>query len=57
LGGCLQIPRPALLWALRRQMTTPEIADHYGASEKMVRYRRNVTGVDAQMGRTYARRS
>lgn len=51
LGGCLQIPREGLLWALRRHMSTAEIARHFGASELMVRYRRNVTGVDRQVAR------
>ncbi len=49
LGGCLQIPREGLLWALGRRMSTAEIARHFGASEPMVRYRRNVTGVDRQL--------
>ncbi|HMM40983.1 MAG TPA: ImmA/IrrE family metallo-endopeptidase, partial [Thermomicrobiales bacterium] len=48
-AGCLQIPRPALLWALRRGMDNESIADHFGASEHLVRYRRNVTGVDRQI--------
>jgi hypothetical protein len=51
LGACLQIPRDGLLWALRRGMTSSEIADHFGASEQMVRFRRNITGVDAQFSR------
>lgn len=46
LGGCLQIPRRGLLWAVQRQMTLAEIAVHFGASEDMVRFRSNVTGVE-----------
>ncbi len=49
LSGCLQIPREGLLWVLRRHMSIAEISRHFGASERMVRYRRNVTGVDRQL--------
>jgi len=45
LGGCLQIPRRGLLWAVQRQMTQTEIAAYFHASEEMVRFRSNVTGV------------
>lgn len=53
LGGCLQLPRPALLWAVRRGMKNPEIAIYFNASEEMVRFRRNKSGVDRQL---FARR-
>ena len=46
LGGCLQIPRRGLLWAAQRHMSVHAIALHFGASEEMVRFRSNVTGVD-----------
>lgn len=45
LGGCIQIPRRGLLWAVQRQMTQAEIAAYFHASEEMVRFRSNVTGV------------
>jgi IrrE N-terminal-like domain len=45
LGGCLQIPRRGLLWAVERKMTVAEICAHLGASERIVRFRSNVTGV------------
>ncbi|BAY24122.1 hypothetical protein NIES2100_39150 [Calothrix sp. NIES-2100] len=45
LGGCLQIPKRGLLWATQRKMLLPEIAVHFGASEAMVQFRSNVTGV------------
>ncbi len=51
LGGCLQIPRRALLWAIGRRMTTEQMGEHFCASEAIVRYRRNITGVDVQMMR------
>jgi Zn-dependent peptidase ImmA (M78 family) len=51
LGACLQITRRGLLWAIHRRMTSEQIAEHFGASEALVRYRRNVTGVDTQLMR------
>ncbi|MDZ8104889.1 MAG: ImmA/IrrE family metallo-endopeptidase [Nostoc sp. DedQUE12a] len=46
LGGCLQIPRRGLLWAVQRQMTQAEIAAYFNASEEMVQFRSNVTAVN-----------
>ena len=51
LGGCLQVPRIALLHCLSRRMTDDEIATRYGASKALVRFRRNMTGVDLQLER------
>lgn len=51
LGGCLQLPRKALLWSIRRGMNNSMIVAHFGASLDLVRYRRQVTGVDRQIGR------
>lgn len=48
LGGCLQITRPGLLWALKSGYTEMEISDHYKASIDMVQYRIRVTGVRKQ---------
>lgn len=45
LGSCLQIPRRGLDWAIGRKMTQEQIADHFGASVQMVRYRCNMTGI------------
>ena len=45
LGGCLQIPHRGLLWAVQREMTLPQIAQHFGASEEMVLFRSNATGI------------
>ena len=44
LGSCLQIPRRGLDWAIGRKMTPQQIANHFGASVQMVRYRCNMTG-------------
>jgi Zn-dependent peptidase ImmA (M78 family) len=51
LGGCLQVPREALLRMLRRGYSLVAIAEHFGASEEMVRYRQNATGVQFQVSR------
>lgn len=45
LGGCLQITRAGLQWALNRNFTKEEIADYFNASLEMVIYRLNTTGV------------
>ena len=49
LGGCLQIPREGLLWAIKRRMSDEELARHFGASLEMARFRRRTTGVDNQL--------
>lgn len=51
LGGVLHLPRIALWNALRRDMSLPTIMARFNASEQMIRYRRNVTGVDVQLAR------
>ena len=45
LGSVLQIPRSALLTLSRRGYTVDALAEHFHASEQMVRFRRNITGV------------
>jgi Zn-dependent peptidase ImmA (M78 family) len=54
LGACLQIPRDGLLWCIKNGWDTPAIAQHFGASLSQTIYRRNKTGVDAQMARARA---
>lgn len=44
LGGCLQITDRGLDWAFQRDMTLQEMAEHFGASLQMVRFRCNMTG-------------
>ncbi len=55
LGACLQLPRPALWWAIKRRMTVVEMVQHFQASEDLIRYRRQVTGIDRQYSRLLAR--
>jgi len=51
LGGCLQLPRETLSWAINKRMSKDDISSYYGASIEMVRYRINITGLN----RKYAR--
>ena len=52
LGGCLQVPRAALLWMVRRGYSSEAITEIFNASEEMVTYRRNITGIDKQLLRS-----
>jgi len=51
LGGCLQIPRAGLQWALRQGMDDATIAQWFRASRKMVIFRSSMTGINCQFGR------
>lgn len=48
LGAALQISKACLFWALKRNMTHAQIATHFNASEDMVKYRINASGVAKQ---------
>lgn len=48
LGAALQLPRVALSWAKRSRMDYTAIAEHFGCSLEIARYRCNVTGVNKQ---------
>ena len=49
LGSTLQITRDALVWALKKRMEIPEIAEYFMASQDMVKLRINTTGVKQQL--------
>jgi Zn-dependent peptidase ImmA (M78 family) len=49
LGGCLQIPREALVWHLARNYDIKRIASVFSASQQMVQFRMNYTGVKRQL--------
>jgi hypothetical protein len=55
LGACLQLPRSALWTAVRRRMTTAEMVQYFQASEDLIRFRRQMTGVNRQFSRLFAR--
>lgn len=48
LGASLQLPREALSWCLYKGMSVNEISLRFNASEPMVKYRINITGVKNQ---------
>lgn len=50
LGGCLQLPRTALVWAQKEIASIQGISQYYNASQDMVRFRINITGVKKQLG-------
>jgi len=50
LGGTLLLPRPLLLRAARRGLGVEEIAEQYGVTIEMARFRFNRTGVARQAG-------
>ena len=50
LGGCLQLPRESLLWAIASErMTKQQIAEKFIASVQMVNFRINSTGIRNQL--------
>lgn len=57
LAGVLLVPRDALL-LLHNQMDEPSLATHFGVSPDLLRMRKNLTGVERQLGARFsARRS
>ena len=46
LGATLQLATPCLLWANKRKLSYEEIAGHFNASQEMVIYRLNITGIN-----------
>jgi hypothetical protein len=51
LAWCLLLPREALLVAKREGLTMAKIAEGYGVSEPLVRFRISMTGVGVQLRR------
>lgn len=45
LGACLQVPRLGLKWAVHQDWNVTRIALHFGASEQLVQFRSNMTGI------------
>lgn len=48
LGGCLHLPRKALEWAIKNNMSIDLISKNYLASSQMINFRINSTGVRNQ---------
>jgi len=48
LGGCLHLPRKALEWAIKNNMSLESISKNYFASSQMINFRINGTGVRNQ---------
>lgn len=57
LAGCLLLPRAVLLKAAKAGKTPAQVADTYGTSEPMARFRLNASGVLVQVGRSRAARA
>jgi hypothetical protein len=55
-GGALLVPRDGALELLGLGMTDDELAEHYGVSPIMARWRCEATGVKIQLGRAGRRR-
>lgn len=51
LAGCLLLPRPLLLTAVRRGLSAEEVAEANGVSPQMALFRLNASGVYFQAGR------
>lgn len=49
LAGCLLLPRPLLLQAVRRGMDPQAVADEFNVSEQMAAFRLRTTGVTRQL--------
>jgi len=45
LGSTLQLAKPGLLWARKRNMSYGDISEYFNASVDMVKYRMNITGI------------
>lgn len=55
LGWCLLLPREALVSSLKRQLSVTEIADSFGISQTLVKFRMQMTGAQTQIRRSTAR--
>jgi len=50
MAGCLLLPEDGLVWALKRNMTIQNIADHFCISKQMATWRYNATGMMNRIG-------
>jgi Zn-dependent peptidase ImmA (M78 family) len=49
LAGCLLLPRPLLLGAVKRGLLATDVAERYNVSEQMAAFRIRTTGVERQV--------
>lgn len=49
LGGCLQLPKRALEWAVQQGMDKDDVGKYYTASEQMVQYRSQILRIKFPM--------
>jgi Zn-dependent peptidase ImmA (M78 family) len=49
-GATLLLPRPALLWMRRRDLSDEEAATHFSVSLDLLHWRIRMTGIDYQLG-------
>lgn len=55
LGGTLLLPRPTLLRAVSKGMSTESIARHFGVTKDMAQFRINISGVTRQISNSRGR--
>ncbi|GGB64296.1 hypothetical protein GCM10007424_00200 [Flavobacterium suaedae] len=49
LGATLQLSKPCLLWSIKKKLSITAISEEYNASEEMVRFRLNITGLSRRL--------
>jgi Zn-dependent peptidase ImmA (M78 family) len=54
LAWCLLLPREALVSSLKRRLSVPDIADSFGVSQTLVKFRVQMTGARTQIRRSSA---
>lgn len=52
LAWCLLLPREALVSSLKRRLTVPDIAESFGVSQTLVKFRVQMTGAQMQIRRS-----
>lgn len=57
LAGCLLLPREAAVRTVRRGWSAAKVADEYGISEQMARFRLHASGATVQVRRARAART
>ena len=55
LAWCLLLPREGLIDSKRKGLTTAQIAERYGVTERLVKFRLGITGVSLQLRRRFSR--